>query len=78
MSLLPRGCAAHLCLKSLQRKGRVGQRSECRWDGDEQTAPWTPSLGTLTPPFCHRDLKVSNLLMTDKGCVKTGGHEGWL
>lgn len=24
-------------------------------------------------PFCPRDLKVSNLLMTDKGCVKTGG-----
>lgn len=28
-------------------------------------------LGTLM--FCLRDLKVSNLLMTDKGCVKTGG-----
>lgn len=30
---------------------------------------WEP----LVFSFCHRDLKVSNLLMTDKGCVKTGG-----
>ncbi|OWK15544.1 CDK10, partial [Cervus elaphus hippelaphus] len=28
---------------------------------------WEP----LVFSFCHRDLKVSNLLMTDKGCVKT-------
>ncbi|XP_045843517.1 cyclin-dependent kinase 10 isoform X4 [Meles meles] len=29
------------------------------------------SWGSLMFPFCPRDLKVSNLLMTDKGCVKT-------
>lgn len=31
------------------------------------------SWGSLMFGFCPRDLKVSNLLMTDKGCVKTGG-----
>lgn len=38
--------------------------------GDSMAALW---LGKLMPSFLLRDLKVSNLLMTDKGCVKTGG-----
>lgn len=38
--------------------------------GDGMAALW---LGKLMPSLLLRDLKVSNLLMTDKGCVKTGG-----
>lgn len=33
----------------------------------------THFLGKLMLSLLPRDLKVSNLLMTDKGCVKTGG-----
>ncbi|XP_036278573.1 cyclin-dependent kinase 10 isoform X2 [Pipistrellus kuhlii] len=48
---------------------RRGKASAC-YHGDNRTAGGSLP-GALTFPFCHRDLKVSNLLMTDKGCVKT-------
>lgn len=40
--------------------------------------PWNDGIGfslwflTSSCSISHRDLKVSNLLMTDKGCVKIG------
>nr|XP_030705272.1 cyclin-dependent kinase 10 isoform X3 [Globicephala melas] len=47
----------------------------CRCSGASSTCTGTSSSTVsreaLVFSFCHRDLKVSNLLMTDKGCVKT-------
>ncbi|KAM9048419.1 cyclin-dependent kinase 10 isoform 3-T3 [Megaptera novaeangliae] len=47
----------------------------CRCSGASSTCTGTSSSTAsweaLVFSFCHRDLKVSNLLMTDKGCVKT-------
>lgn len=55
----------------------MGKCSKRHCDGDS-LFPHAVSREALVFSFCHRDLKVSNLLMTDKGCVKTGGCRCWL
>lgn len=51
------------------RKPQLNARKVCQ----AVVTAWLPFGKSPLFSFRPRDLKVSNLLMTDKGCVKTGG-----
>ncbi|XP_055001019.1 cyclin-dependent kinase 10 isoform X2 [Sorex araneus] len=70
------GCWAAVVAAVLRLPGKRSHRARAGWAGWHRPPQAEPGLGgwcTLGAPLLSlpRDLKVSNLLMTDKGCVKT-------
>lgn len=73
-----RGVWGHLPCLGIRTSSQWGFGARCCGSTGRAGRPWNDGIGfsfwsfTSSCSVSYRDLKVSNLLMTDKGCVKIG------